>query len=53
MTGYLPEQARIVQGGGNYTGNPVEKDGLIITATSAPAAPLFVQAILEGLGEAR
>lgn len=53
VTGYLPEQVRIVQGGGNYTGNPVEKDGLIVTATSAPAVPLFVQAILEGLGEVR
>ncbi len=53
VTGYLPEQVRIVQGGGNYTGNPVEKDGLIVTATSAPAVPLFVQAILEGLGEIR
>ena len=53
VTGYLPEQVRIVQGGGNYTGNPVEKDGLIVTATSAPAVPLFVQAILEGLGEAK
>jgi protease I len=51
VTGYLPEQARIVQGGGKYTGNSVEKDGLIITATSAPAVPLFVQAILEGLGQ--
>lgn len=53
VTGYLPEQVRIAQGGGNYTGNAVEKDGCIITATSALAAPLFVQAILEGLGEAR
>lgn len=53
VTGYLPEQARIVQGGANYTGNPVEKDGSIVTATSAPAVPLFVQAILEGLGETR
>jgi len=26
---------------------------LIVTATSAPAVPLFVQAILEGLGETR
>ena len=52
-TGYLPEQARIMAGGANYTGNAVEKDGLIITATSAPAVPLFVQAIVEGLGETR
>jgi protease I len=53
VTGYLPEQARIMQGGGMYTGNPVEKDGLLITATSAPAVPLFVQAILEGLSQAQ
>jgi protease I len=53
VTGYLPEQARIVAGGANYTGNAVEKDGLMITATSAPAVPLFVQAIVEGLGEVR
>lgn len=51
VTGYLPEQARIVQGGATYTGNPVEKDGSIVTATSAPTVSLFVQAILEGLGQ--
>ncbi|MBN1509395.1 MAG: DJ-1/PfpI family protein [Sedimentisphaerales bacterium] len=53
VTGYLPEQARIVQGGAIYTGYPVEKDGLTITATSAPAIPLFVQAIVEGLGQTK
>jgi len=53
VTGYLPEQARIVQGGATYTGNPVEKDGLIVTATSSPAVPLFVQTILEALSQAR
>jgi protease I len=52
VTGFLTEQARIAQGGAVYTGNPVEKDGLIVTATNALTAPLFVQAILEGLGEA-
>jgi protease I len=51
VTGYLPEQARIVQGGATYTGNPVERDGLIVTAAGAPAVPLFVQAILEALGQ--
>jgi protease I len=51
-TGFLPEQARIQQGGATYTGNPVEKDGLVITATGAMTVQLFVQAILEGLGEA-
>lgn len=53
VTGYLPEQARIVAGGATYTGNPVEKDGPIVTATGAQAVPLFVQAIIEGLSEAR
>ena len=51
-TGFLPEQERIQRGGAVYTGNPVEKDGLTITATGALAAPLFVQAILEGLSQA-
>jgi protease I len=52
VTGYFSEQARITQGGANYTGYPVEKDGLTVTATGAPAVPLFVRAILEGLGQA-
>jgi len=50
-TGFLPEQERIQRGGAVYTGNPVEKDGLTITATGALAAPLFVQAIIEGLSQ--
>jgi protease I len=44
------EQARIAQGGAMYTGRPVEKDGLAVTAAGAQAAPLFAQAILETLG---
>jgi protease I len=51
-TGFLTEQTRMVQGGAKYTGNPVEKDGLIVTGTGAPVAPLFVQAIVEALGQA-
>lgn len=50
-TAYLTEQQRMVQGGAIYTGNPAEKDGLIITATGAMAVPLFAQAIIEGLGQ--
>lgn len=51
VTAYLSEQQRIVQAGAVYTGNPAEKDGLLVTATGSAAAPLFVQAILEGLGQ--
>lgn len=50
-TAYLTEQQRLVQAGAVYTGNPAEKDGLIITATGPLAVSLFAQAILEGLGQ--
>ncbi|MEN6426687.1 MAG: DJ-1/PfpI family protein [Phycisphaerales bacterium] len=50
-TAYLSEQNRMTRAGAVYTGNPAEKDGHIITATGPLAAPLFTQAILEGLGE--
>jgi protease I len=53
VTAYLSEQERIVRAGALYTGNPAEKDGLIITATGPLAVPLFAKAILEGLGEVR
>ncbi len=52
-TAYISEQARLVQSGALYSGNPVEKDGLTITATGALAAPAFVQAIVDSLGETR
>lgn len=51
VTAYLSEQQRIVLAGAVYTGNPAEKDGLIVTATGSAAAPLFTQAILESLGQ--
>jgi protease I len=50
-TAYISEQTRMVQGGALYSGNPVEKDGLTITATGALAAPAFAQAILDSLGQ--
>ncbi len=50
-TAYISEQARLVQSGALYSGNPVEKDGLTITATGALAVPAFVQTILDSLGE--
>ncbi|OHB66605.1 MAG: hypothetical protein A2Y77_13080 [Planctomycetes bacterium RBG_13_62_9] len=52
-TAYLSEQDRMVQAGAIYTGNPVEKDGLIVTATGPAAAALFARAILDGLVEAQ
>ena len=42
-TAYISEQARLVQGGALYTGNPVERDGLTVTATGALAVPVFAQ----------
>lgn len=50
-TAYLSEQARLVQGGALYTGNPVERDGATITATGALAVPVFVRTIVEALAE--
>jgi protease I len=52
VTAYISEQGRIAQGGAMYTGNPVEKDGLAITATGPQAVPRFAQAILDTLAEA-
>jgi protease I len=50
-TAYLSEKDRLIQGGANYTGNPVEKDGLVVTATGPLAASTFARAILDGLAE--
>jgi len=52
-TALLSEQARLAQGGAIYTGNPAEKDGLIVTATGPLAVSLFARAILDGLTEVR
>jgi protease I len=50
-TAYISEQARLVQSGALYSGNPVEKDGLTITATGPLAVQVFAQTILDSLGE--
>ena len=52
-TAYLSEQARMVQGGAVYTGNAVEKDGSIVTATGRLAVSTFAQAVLDALAEVR
>lgn len=50
-TAFLSEQGPVAQGGAVYTGNAVEKDGLIVTSTGPLAVTVFAQAILEALGE--
>jgi protease I len=52
-TAYISEQQRVTLGGADYTGNPVEKDGLTVTATGPLAVAPFAKAILDGLAEAR
>ena len=52
-TAYLSERDRLTRAQAVYTGNPAEKDANIITATGPLAAPLFTQAILEGLNETK
>jgi SagB-type dehydrogenase family enzyme len=48
-TSLLSEQQRLVQAGAIYTGFPVERERLIITATGPEAAMLFGRAITEAL----
>jgi len=50
-TAYLSERDRVVLGGAQYTGAPVEKDGIIITATGSLATATFSRAILDALAE--
>ncbi len=48
-TGLVTEQTRLVQAGAVYTGTPVERSGLIITASSSLAVVTFSQAIVNTL----
>jgi len=48
-TGFLSEQQRLVQAGAFYTGAPVERERLIITATGPEAAIQFGRAIIDAL----
>ena len=52
-TAFLSEQARLVQGGAIYTGNPVEKDATTITATGPVVAATFAKGILDALAETK
>jgi len=48
-TAYLTEQQRLMQAGAIYTGFPVERERLIITATGPTAAIQFGRAIADAL----
>jgi len=48
-TSFLSEQDVLVQAGAIYTGFPVERERMIITATGPPAALQFGRAIVEAL----
>jgi protease I len=48
-TGYTTERAALQQAGAIYTGNHVERDGLIITSTGPVAVVQFAAAIAEAL----
>ena len=49
VTSFLSERERLIQSGAIYSGNPVERDKLIITATDPTAAASFGQAIADAL----
>jgi protease I len=49
VTGFPSERQRLQRAGAVYTGAPVERDGLIITARDPGAATLFGQAIADAL----
>jgi protease I len=48
-TGFLSERQRLIQAGAFYTGVPVERERLIITATGPEAAVQFGRAIVEAI----
>ncbi|MHC4635981.1 MAG: DJ-1/PfpI family protein [Planctomycetota bacterium] len=51
VTGYPTEQEQIRKGGAVYTGNPLERDGQIITAIGPAASRVFANALVEALVE--
>jgi protease I len=52
-TGFLPQREQLQRGGAQYTGAPVERDGLIITASDPSAAIPFAQTVASALQEGR
>lgn len=51
VTALLTERELIMAAGALYTGNPVEKDGPLVTSTGAMAIPTFVTGIVDALNE--
>jgi protease I len=51
VTGAITERTTLQQAGAVYTGNHVERDGLIITSTGPIAVVQFAAAIVEALAE--
>ena len=49
VTGFLSERERLQMSGARYTGEPVERDGLIITASGPMASVQFGRAVAEAL----
>ncbi|MHC4062693.1 MAG: DJ-1/PfpI family protein, partial [Planctomycetota bacterium] len=49
-TSFLSERETLQVAGAEFTGAPVERDGLIITASDPSAANLFGRAIADALG---
>ncbi|MHC4708703.1 MAG: DJ-1/PfpI family protein, partial [Planctomycetota bacterium] len=45
VTGFASERAGLQRAGAIFTGNPVERDGPVITASGPEASPLFGEAI--------
>jgi SagB-type dehydrogenase family enzyme len=52
-TGFLPQREQMQRGGAQYTGAPVERDGLIITGSDPSAAIPFAQTVAAALQEGR
>ncbi|MHC4258949.1 MAG: DJ-1/PfpI family protein [Planctomycetota bacterium] len=49
VTGFPSERAGLQRAGAMFTGNPVERDGPVITASEPEAAPLFGEAIANAI----
>ncbi len=52
-TGFITQREQMLKGGAQYTGTPVERDGLVITASDPSATIPFAQTIAAALQEER
>jgi protease I len=52
-TAYLSERGTLMQAGATYTGNPVERDGTVVTSTGPLAVSAFVRSLLDAMNEAQ